>query len=263
MVGTKRSNRRALVTGASSGIGAATVRALVESGWGVIAVARRADKLAELAKETHCDVLTADITHEADIEAMRDYVQSTGGISALVNNAGAAIGSDYVANAKPEDWLDMLALNVVGTQRVIRALLPELRKAALEGGFADIVTVSSTAGLVSYEGGGGYNAAKAGVHAMLGALRLELAGEPIRVIEIAPGMVKTEEFTLKRFAGNQEKTDRLYDGVEEPLVAKDVAEVIRYSLSLPGHVNLDLVRMQPVAQAAAHKLHRGPLSPKV
>jgi NADP-dependent 3-hydroxy acid dehydrogenase YdfG len=111
--------------------------------------------------------------------------------------------------------------------------------------------------------GGGYNAAKAGVHAMLGALRLELAGEPIRVIEIAPGMVKTEEFTLKRFAGNQEKTDRLYDGVEEPLVAKDVAEVIRYSLSLPGHVNLDLVRMQPVAQAAAHKLHRGPLSPKV
>ena len=156
----------------------------------------------------------------------------------------------------------MLELNVVGTQQVTKAMIPFLRKAAEAQGFADIVTISSTAGFISYEGGGGYNAAKAGVHAMLGALRLELSGEPIRVVEIAPGMVKTDEFTLKRFGGDRARTDALYEGVEAPLLAEDVADVVRYALSTPGHVNLDLIQMKPVAQAMQYKLHRGPLKPK-
>lgn len=156
----------------------------------------------------------------------------------------------------------MLELNVVGTQRVTKAMIPFLRRAAGERGWADIVTISSTAAFISYEGGGGYNAAKAGVHAMLGALRLELSGEPIRVVEIAPGMVKTDEFTLKRFGGDTARTEALYEGVEAPLVADDVADVVRYALSTPGHVNLDLIQMKPVAQAMQYKLHRGPLRPK-
>jgi NADP-dependent 3-hydroxy acid dehydrogenase YdfG len=251
------------VTGASSGIGAATVRALVDSGWSVIAVARRADLLEALARETGCDVVVADITQQTDLVTVVDYVKESGGISALINNAGAAFGSDVVAEASAEDWMGMLALNVVGTQQVIKALISELRGAAQEDGVADIVTISSTAAFISYEGGGGYNAAKAGVHAMLGALRLELAGEPIRVVEIAPGMVKTDEFTLKRFRGDQKKTEALYEGVQNPLVAEDVADVVMYALSVPDHVNLDLIQMKPVAQAMQYKLHRGPLSPKI
>jgi len=250
------------VTGASSGIGAATVRALCADGWSVIALARRGDKLATLAQETGCDVVVGDITEPADIEALERYVSETGGISAVVNNAGAAVGSDHVGEAAADDWLAMLELNVVGTQRVIKALIPHLRHAAQER-VADIVTISSTAAFTSYEGGGGYNAAKAAVHAMLGALRLELAGEPIRVVEIAPGMVKTDEFALKRFGGDHSKRDSLYEGVEAPLVAEDVADVVRYALSLPEHVNLDLVQIKPVAQAMQYKLHRGPLKPRL
>ena len=255
-------SKRVLVTGASSGIGAATVRALSAAGWSVIALARREDMLHELAKETGCDVVVADVTKPGDIDALSARIESLGSLDALVNNAGAAIGADHVVEADPEDWRAMLELNVVGTQRVTKAMIPFLRRAADERGWADIVTISSTAAFISYEGGGGYNAAKAGVHAMLGALRLELSGEPIRVVEIAPGMVKTDEFTLKRFGGDTARTEALYEGVEAPLVADDVADVVRYALSTPGHVNLDLIQMKPVAQAMQYKLHRGPLRPK-
>jgi len=172
-----------------------------------------------------------------------------------------ALGVDHVGRADVNDWRTMWEVNVLGTQRIIKAFLPLLRKQCQAGGVASIVAVSSTAAFLSYEGGGGYNAAKAGVHAMLGALRLELSGEPIRVIEIAPGMVKTEEFTLKRLAGDQARANSLYEGVEAPLLAEDVADVIAYALSVPDHVNLDLVQMKPVAQASQHKLHRGPLKP--
>jgi NADP-dependent 3-hydroxy acid dehydrogenase YdfG len=258
---TKPQPKRALVTGASSGIGEAIVRLLTSRGWSVIGVARRADRLEALAKDTGCDIVVADITQPDDVDAVADFVSRTGGIQALINNAGLAVGADAVAQANPDDWRTMFEVNVIGTQRMIRALLPQLRDHARGGGHADIVTISSTAGFVSYEGGGGYNASKFGVHGALGALRLELAGEPIRVVEIAPGMVKTPEFTLKRLAGNTDKTNRLYDGVEGPLVAEDVADVVGYCLDLPGHVNLDLVQMRPVAQAAQHKLHRGPLAP--
>lgn len=252
----------ALVTGASSGIGAATVRALTAEGWSVIAVARREELLKALSAQTGCDIVVADITNAQDVEAIADFVAKRGDLHALVNNAGAAVGSDHVVDADANDWRAMLELNIVGTQQVTKAMMPFLRKAAEHRGFADIVTISSTAGFISYEGGGGYNAAKAGVHAMLGALRLELSGEPIRVVEIAPGMVKTDEFTLKRFGGDRARTDALYEGVEAPLVAEDVADVVRYALSTPGHVNLDLIQMKPVAQAMQYKLHRGPLRPK-
>lgn len=259
---SKQRRRRALVTGASSGIGAAITRALVSDGWSVVAVARRAELLEALRQETGCEVVVADVTSEVDVQAVVDYTRSTGGVSALVNNAGAAVGADHVVEASTEDWRAMLELNVLGTQRVTKAIIDQLRDAAGQDGVADIVTISSTAGFISYEGGGGYNAAKAGVHAMLGALRLELSGEPIRVVEIAPGMVKTEEFTLKRYGGDQDRTNALYEGVESPLTAEDVAEVVRFALALPGHVNLDLVQMKPVAQAMQYKLHRGPLAPK-
>lgn len=260
---TKESARkRALVTGASSGIGAATVRSLTAAGWSVIALARREDLLRELAKETGCEVIVGDVTSASDIDALSAHMAQYGSLDALVNNAGAAVGADHVVEADPEDWHAMLELNVVGTQRVTKAMIPFLRQAAEERGYADIVTISSTAAFISYEGGGGYNAAKAGVHAMLGALRLELSGEPIRVVEIAPGMVKTDEFTLKRFGGDTARMEALYEGVDGPLVAEDVADVVRYALSTPGHVNLDLIQMKPVAQAMQYKLHRGPLKPK-
>ncbi len=254
---------RALVSGASSGIGAATVKALREASWEVLAVARRKDKLEALAKETGCEVFVADVTKTADVDALAAHVEASGGIGALVNVAGGAIGADPVGEADPSDWAAMLELNVVSVQRMIRALLPSLRRTSQARGVADIVSISSTAAFVSYEGGGGYNAAKAGLHAALMALRLELAGEPVRVVEIAPGMVKTEEFALNRFAGDEAKTEALYAGVEAPLTAEDVADVVAYALQSPAHVNLDVIQMRPVAQAAQHKLHRGPLTPKL
>jgi len=262
-VSVKSTSRRALVTGASSGIGAATVRLLVERGWSVIAVARRAERLEKLRSDTGCDVVVADVTQDADVESLRGYVESTGGISALVNNAGGAVGLDWIDQADAEDWAHMFDVNVLGVQRVTKALLPALRRASAELGVADIVTISSTAAFLSYEGGAGYTAAKAAVHSMLVGLRLELSGEPLRVVEIAPGMVKTEEFTLNRLGGDQARFEALYEGVEAPLVAEDVAEVVRYALESPAHVNLDLIQMKPVAQATQHKLHRGPLRPKL
>lgn len=251
------------MTGASSGIGAATVRALVASGWSVVGFARRADRLAALHEETGCDIFVGDVTDDDDVEGLAEFVRNSGGVSAVVNNAGLAIGVDPVATASSDDWATMFEVNVLGTQRIIKAFLPILRQQSLERGVADIVAVSSTAAFVSYEGGGGYNAAKSAVHAMLGALRLELSGEPIRVIEIAPGMVKTAEFALNRLGGDAERASALYDGVEAPLVAEDVADVIRYAVSLPAHVNLDVVQIKPVAQAMQYKLHRGPLKPKL
>ena len=260
---TDTGSRRVLVTGASSGIGAATVRLLTQRGWSVIAVARRAERLEKLREETGCEVVVADVTSDADVEALAEFVVSSGDISALVNNAGGAVGMDWVDQADAEDWARMYEVNVLGVQRVTKALLPSLRRASAQLGVADIVTISSTAAFLSYEGGAGYTAAKAAVHSMLVGLRLELSGEPLRVVEIAPGMVKTEEFTLNRFGGDAARTEALYEGVEHPLVAEDVADVVRYALESPPHVNLDLIQMKPVAQAMQHKLHRGPLKPKL
>ena len=254
-------SRRAVVTGASSGIGAATVRLLREHGWQVVGVARRAEKLAALAAETGADTFVADLTVQQDVDALRDFLAGLGDIHALVNNAGGAIGLASVEDSEADDWQRMFEMNVMTVKRVTSTLLPLLRKGALDAGSADILTVTSIAGHVAYEGGGGYNASKFAAHALVAVLRLELAGEPIRVLEVAPGMVKTDEFSLNRFDGDQARADAVYANVE-PLVAEDIAESIVHALELPAHVNLDLVTIKPVAQAAPHKVVRGPLTPK-
>jgi NADP-dependent 3-hydroxy acid dehydrogenase YdfG len=254
-------NRRVVVTGASSGIGAATARLFAARGWKVVGVARRAERLAAMAAETGIDTFVADLTRQEDVDALRDYVAQTGGVASLVNIAGGAFGSASVEDSDVAEWQKMFDVNVIGVKRVTSALLPLLREAATDG-HADIVTITSTAGMVVYEGGAGYNAAKFAAHALMGVLRLELAGEPIRVIEIAPGMVKTEEFALNRLDGDAAKAENVYAGVENPLTADDIAEAIVHALELPGHVNLDLITIRPVAQAAQHKVARVPLVPK-
>jgi NADP-dependent 3-hydroxy acid dehydrogenase YdfG len=254
--------RRVVVTGASSGIGAATARLFRERGWHVVGVARRADRLEALAAETGADVFVADVTDQADVNALRDHLAATGPVHALVNNAGGAFGLDSVENSDADDWIRMFDVNVVAVKRVTSALLPLLRLAAADGGGADILTVTSIAGHVAYEGGGGYNAAKFAAHSLMEVLRLELAGEPIRVLEVAPGMVKTEEFSLVRFGGDRERADAVYSDVANPLVAEDIAEAIVHAVELPFYVNLDLVTIKPVAQAAPHKVIRGELKPR-
>lgn len=251
-----------MVTGASSGIGAATVRLLREHGWEVVGVARRADRLKELAAETGADVIVADITKQDEVDALRDALLQLGPIHALVNNAGGALGLASVEDSDPDEWLRMYEVNVLGTKRVTSALLPLLRAAVVPGASADILTVTSIAGHVTYEGGGGYNAAKFAEAALVAVLRLELAGEPIRVLEVAPGMVRTEEFSLVRFGGDREKADAVYENVPNPLYAEDVAAAIVHALELPFYINLDLVTIKPVAQAAPHKVMRGELRPR-
>jgi NADP-dependent 3-hydroxy acid dehydrogenase YdfG len=254
--------RRVVVTGASSGIGAATARLFSEHGWAVVAVARREDRLRALAAETGVDFFVADLTKQADVDALRDHVASGGPLHGLVNNAGGAFGLSTVEESDPDDWQRMFDINVLGTKRVITALLPLLRAGAADGGSVDILTVTSIAGHVAYEGGSGYNAAKFAEHALVAVLRLELNGEPIRVLEVAPGMVRTDEFSLTRFGGDQARADAVYDNVPEPLSAEDIADTIVHTMELPGHINLDLITVKPVAQAAPHKLTRGALTPK-
>jgi NADP-dependent 3-hydroxy acid dehydrogenase YdfG len=251
--------RRAVVTGASSGIGEATVHALRATGWDVVAVARRADRLRTLEDETGAVAFAADLTRQEDVDALAAWLAKTGSVHALVNVAGGARGTDRVEDAKSADWQWMFDVNVLSAQRLVEALLPQLRAAAASDGHADTVFVTSTAAVTAYPGGSGYNAAKAAEAMIAHVLRLELNGEPIRVTEVAPGMVFTEEFTLNRLGGDRDAADRVYEGVENPLTATDVADVIAYALNAPGHVNLDLITMRPVAQSAQHLLARGPL----
>lgn len=253
--------RRVLVTGASSGIGAATARLLASRGFDVVAVARRLDRLEALAAETGVAFHQLDVTDHGAIRELAAELAPTG-IDALVNIAGGATDAALVENADPDSWRAMFEVNVLGVQQMIAHFLPLLRDAARAHGSADILTVTSTAGFTPYETGGGYNVTKYGATALMGVLRLELAGEPIRVIDIAPGMVKTDEFALGRFGGDASRVEALYKDVDNPLSAEDVAEVIVTALELPPHINLDHVTVRPVAQAAQHKLVRGKLEPK-
>jgi len=252
--------RRVVVTGASSGIGAATVRLFRERGWRAVAVARRTERLEALAAETGCEIFTADLTDGSQVEALRDFLAESGGIHSLVNNAGGALGLASVEDSDAEDWRRMYEMNVISVKLVLEALLPLLRDGARRSGHADILTVTSIAGHVAYEGGGGYNAAKFAAHALMAVLRLELAGEPIRVVEVAPGMVHTDEFSLVRFGGDRQKADAVYAEVPEPLYAEDIAETIVHALELPRYVNQDLITIKPVAQAAPHRFPKGPLT---
>lgn len=244
----------AVVTGASSGIGAATARRLAAEGFHVVAVARRASHLASLVDSLPAaTAVVADVTSDADIARLVGVVADLGGpVELLVNNAGGAIGAETVEEADLSDWQWMFEVNVLGTVRVTKALLPLLT----ESGRATIVVISSTAGFVVYEGGGGYTAAKHAQTAVAETLRLELNGRPIRVVEIDPGMVKTDEFAIKRFEGDAEKAAAVYKGVEFPLVADDIADCVAWTATRPHHVNIDRIVVRPLAQAAQHKVHR-------
>jgi NADP-dependent 3-hydroxy acid dehydrogenase YdfG len=249
---TEVSNKKAaVVTGASTGIGEATVRALRAEGWTVYAVARRQERLAALEAETGAVGIPADIAEDADVARLLADVTAAGGIDTLINIAGGARGADTVAEAKTDDWEWMYRVNVLGTLKLTRAFLPMLR----EGGEGTVLNLTSTAGLTAYEGGSGYNAAKFAQHALTGALRLEEAEHNVRVIEVLPGLVQTEEFALNRL-GDPAAASKVYQGVEKPLTAEDVADVVRYAVCAPHHVNLDQIVIRPVAQAATHKLIR-------
>ncbi|WP_231917197.1 SDR family oxidoreductase [Nocardioides scoriae] len=242
-----------MVTGASSGIGAATARALAGDGFHVVCAARRAERIEELAAEIGGTAIVCDVTDTAAVQALgRQVADSHGSLDVLVNNAGGAFDAATVEQADADTWARMYDVNVLGVLRVTQALLPALR--ADGGGL--VVNIGSTAGRVAYEGGAGYVAAKHGVAALTRTLRLEHVAEPLRFTEVAPGMVATDEFGLVRFAGDEAKRDAIYAGVAEPLTAGDVAEIVRWVASLPPHVDIDEVVVRPRAQAAQHKVHR-------
>ncbi|MDT5039873.1 MAG: hypothetical protein QOE51_858 [Actinoplanes sp.] len=246
----------AVVTGASSGIGAATARRLAVEGFHVVAAARRADRLDELIKEIGPDATAAvvDVTSDASVAALAARVAELDGtLTLLVNNAGGARGMDPVASGQLADWQWMYDVNVLGTLRTTQALLPALEAS----GAGTVVTIGSTAAFTVYEGGAGYAAAKHAQNALVGTLRLELAGKPVRVVEIDPGMVRTAEFSRNRL-GDQDKADAIYQGVREPLVAEDIADCVAWVATRPQHVNIDRLVVRPIAQAAQHKVAREP-----
>ena len=246
--------RTAVVTGASGGIGAATARQLAAAGYRVILTARRKDRIEALASEL-TDAGHEAVAHPLDVTdrtAVDAFADGLDRCDVLVNNAGGALGADPVATGDPAEWRTMYEVNVIGTLHVTQALLPALKAS----GDGTVVVISSTAGLTPYEGGGGYVAAKHAAHSVAGTLRLELCGDPVRVIEIAPGMVRTEGFALTRFRGDEEKAAAVYAGVAEPLTADDVADTVAWAVTRPPHVNVDLLVVRPRAQAANHKVHR-------
>ena len=243
-------NRKvAVVTGASSGIGRASARALAAKGYEVVCAARRLDRIEELAREIDGRAVQCDVTNREDVERLA--AEAGPRVDVLVANAGGAFGTDPVASADLDDWRRMYEINVLGALSTIQTTLP-----ALEAAHGVIITIGSTAGLVSYEGGGGYCGVKHAVRAMMGSLRLELFDKPVRVCEIDPGMVKSDEFALVRFDGDEEKAAAVYAGVEAPLTQEDIADAVTYIAELPEHVNIDQMVVRPRAQAAQHKVFR-------
>jgi NADP-dependent 3-hydroxy acid dehydrogenase YdfG len=241
--------RTAVVTGASSGFGAATVRALVDHGFEVKAGARRADRLQALARETGCDWARLDVTDPASVTSFAAGIER---LDLLVNNAGNAFGAELIADADESHWRAMFELNVMGVLRTTRVLLPALRAS----GDATIVNLGSVAGFETYPGGAGYTASKHALRALTRTLRLELLGEPIRITEIAPGMAETE-FALVRYGGDQDRATKLYAGMT-PLAAEDIAQAILWVATRPSHVNIDELVIRPRDQASATLVHRRP-----
>ena len=238
-----------MVTGASSGIGEATARSLAAAGYRVVCAARRAGRIGALADEIGGVAVPCDVTDQADVDALAAVAGDR--VDLLVNNAGGALGQNPVAEAEIDAWRRMYDVNVLGAGRVTRALLPAL--VAAEG---TVVFVTSTAAEAPYAGGAGYCGVKAAERSLAGSLRLELYDRPVRVCEISPGMVRTDEFSLTRFGGDRARADAVYAGVPDPLLAEDVAEAICWMVTRPAHVNIDRLVIRPRAQAANHKVFR-------
>lgn len=238
-----------MVTGASSGIGAATARRLAADGFEVVCAARRTDRVQALAAQIDGRAVTCDVTSADDVAALAREVGDR--LDLLVDNAGGALGVDPVAEADLSEWREMYEVNVIGVVAVTKALLPAL--VAAQG---QVVVIGSTAGQSAYEGGGGYVAAKHAVHAVVDTLRLELVEQPVRICEIAPGMVRSEGFSLTRYHGDRDRADAVYAGVAQPLTSEDVADCVAWVASRPTHVNIDRMTVRPKAQAAHHKVHR-------
>ena len=239
--------RVAVITGASSGIGAAAARALAGDGFRVVLGARRLERLEELAAEVDGEAIALDVT---DPDSVGELAARVPRCDVLVNNAGGALGLEPLGEADEAKWGTMYEANVLGTMRMTRALLPRL----IESGDGHVVSITSIAGFEAYRGGAGYIAAKHAQRSMLRVLRLELLGEPVRVTEVAPGMVETE-FSLVRFGGDEEAARRVYRDMK-PLSAADVAECIRWAIAQPSHVNVDEIVVRPRDQAAATEVHR-------
>ena len=240
-------DRIALVTGASSGIGAATVRSLAGAGFEVVGAARRLERVEEVVRDVGGRALRLDVT---DADSVAELAEALPEVSVLVNNAGGALGLEPIAEADEQHWQGMYETNVTGVMRVTKALLPALE----QSGDGHIVVMGSVAGVEVYPGGGGYTAAKHAAHALAETLRLELLGKPIRVTEIAPGLVETE-FSLVRFGGDRKKADAVYEGIT-PLTGEDVADAIAWVVTRPPHVDVDYVSIKPTDQATARDVHR-------
>jgi NADP-dependent 3-hydroxy acid dehydrogenase YdfG len=248
--------RIAVVTGASSGIGAATARELAAQGFHLVVAARRRDRVDAVAADIGATAFTLDVRDLAAVEAFGEALRARfGRVDVLVNNAGLALGLQPFGQTLDDDWVRMLETNVLGVVRVTRALLPLLR-AAPQG---HVVNIGSTAGWEAYAGGSGYTSSKHALRAITQSLRLELNGEPIRVTEVAPGMTSTE-FSITRFKGDAARADAVYAGVT-PLSAEDIAGCVGFAVSRPAHVNIDFLVVRPIAQAAAYQVARKQLKP--
>jgi NADP-dependent 3-hydroxy acid dehydrogenase YdfG len=238
----------AVVTGASSGIGAATAHALAGAGFHVVLGARRLDRCEKIAAEIGGTALSLDVT---DAESVAAFAAAVPEARVLINNAGGAKGMSPVADADEDDWRWMFETNVMGTLRVTKALLPTL----IASGDGHIVTVTSIAALGPYDNGAGYTGAKHAQAMLHRTLRGELLGQPVRLTEILPGLVETE-FSLVRFDGDQERADNVYQGIT-PLTGDDVADVIAFAATRPSNVNLDSIVIKPRAQYNASRAYRG------
>ena len=239
----------AVVTGASSGIGAATARRLADEGFSVVLGARRTDRLEEVAASIgdRARARPLDVTDPTSVDA---FCADIGECRLLVNNAGGALGRDAIAEADEDKWQWMFDANVLGVMRMTKALLPKL----VESGDGHVITIGSIAGIEPYPGGAGYNAAKHAVRAVMDVLRMELLGQPVRVSEIDPGMVETE-FSVVRFGGDEAAAAKVYEGMT-PLTADDIADCIAWVATRPTHVDIDQMVVRPRDQARATMVHR-------
>lgn len=239
--------KTAVVTGASSGIGEATARRLAEAGFDVVIGARRLEKIQALAGEIGCRGVALDVTDQASVDA---FCGQIGRANILVNNAGGALGFSKITDADTEQWRAMYDTNVLGLMRMTRALLPKL----IASGSGHVVNITSIAGIETYPGGGGYTAVKHAARAVTQTLRQELIGKPVRVTDIAPGIVETE-FSIVRFDGNTEKAAKVYEGLT-PLVADDIADAIVWAVTRRPHVNIDFMLVKPLDQVSTTVYNR-------